>query len=74
MTRAGMKIRRALRLVGWNALLLVAALALIGVAGEAYFRLRAPFVENDRPYGWSPNVGGMFAISANLFSELVCVP
>ena len=60
------RIRRALRLVGWNALLLVAALALIGVTGEAYFRLRAPFVENDRPYGWSPNVGGMFAPNAKV--------
>ena len=27
MTRAGMKIRRALRLVGWNALFLVTGLA-----------------------------------------------
>ena len=40
MTRAGMKTRRALRLVGWNALFLVAGLALIGVVGEAYFRLQ----------------------------------
>ena len=66
MTRAGMKIRRALRLVGWNMLFLVAGLALIGVAGEAYFRLRAPFVENDRPYGWSPMSGGMFAPNAKV--------
>ena len=29
MTRAGMKIRRALRLAGWNALFLVVGLALI---------------------------------------------
>ena len=49
MTRAGMKIRRALRLVGWNALFLVAGLALIGVVGEMYFRLRAPFAENIYP-------------------------
>ena len=41
MTRAGMKIRRALRLIGWNTLFLVAGLALIGVVGEMYFRLRA---------------------------------
>ena len=54
-------IRRALRLVGWNALFLVAGLALIGVVGEAYFRLRAPFVETFRLYAWSPNVGGIFA-------------
>ena len=31
------EIRRALRLVGWNALLLIMGLALIGIAGEAYF-------------------------------------
>ena len=37
------RIRRVLRLAGWNALFLVAGLALIGVVGEAYFRLRAPF-------------------------------
>ena len=50
-------IRRALRLVGWNALFLVAGLVLIGVVGEMYFRLRAPFVETLRPYTWSPIVG-----------------
>ena len=36
-------------------------MALIGVAGEAYWRLRAPFVETFRLYAWSPNVGGIFA-------------
>ena len=60
------QFRRALRLVSWNALFLVAGLALIGVIGEMYFRLRAPFVENDRPYGWSPNVGGIFAPNAKV--------
>ena len=66
MTRAGMKIRRALRLAGWNALFLVAGLALIGVVGEAYFRLRAPFVESDIPYAWHPTVGGIFAPNAEV--------
>ena len=51
------RIRRTLRLVGWNALFLVAGLALIGVVGEMYFRLRAPFLEIDAPYAWSPTVG-----------------
>ena len=64
MTRAGMKIRRALRLVGWNALFLVTGLALIGVVGEMYFRLRAPFVESDAPYDWSPIVGTIFTPNA----------
>ena len=66
MTLAGTKIRRALRLAGWNALFLVAGLALIGVVGEAYFRLTVPFVENVRPYAWSPNVGGIFAPNAEV--------
>ena len=54
------RIRRALRLAGWNALLLLAGLALIGVVGEMYFRLRAPFLEIDASYTWSPTVGGTF--------------
>ena len=53
-------IRRVLRLVGWNVLFLVAGLVLIGVVGEMYFRLRAPFVESDAPYDWSPIVGSIF--------------
>ena len=53
-------IRRALRLVGWNALFLVAGLALIGVVGEMYFRLRAPFLEVDASYAWFPTIGHIF--------------
>ena len=54
-------IRRALRLVGWNALFLVAGLALLGVVGEAYFRLRATFAENIYPNVWSPTDGVHFS-------------
>ncbi len=50
------RIRHALRLIGWNALFLVLGLALIGVVGEMYFRLRAPFLENDVPHAWSPTI------------------
>ena len=60
------RIRRALRLVGWNVLFLVAGLALIGVVGEAYFRLRAPFMESDIPYAWFPTVGGIFKPNAEV--------
>ncbi len=60
------RIRRALRLVGWNVLFLVAGLALIGVVGETYFRLRAPFVESDAPYDWSPIVGTIFTPNAEV--------
>ena len=55
---------RALRLVGWNALFIVAGLALIGVVGEMCFRLRAPFVERVWPYDWSPTVGTIFMPNA----------
>ena len=60
------RIRRALRLAGWNALFLVAGLALIGVVGETYFRLRTPFVENVYPSLWSPTAGGIFAPNAEV--------
>ena len=60
------RFRRALRLVGWNALFLVAGLALIGVVGEMYFRLRAPFAENIYPNVWSPTVGGTYKPNAEL--------
>ena len=59
-------IRRALRLVGWNALFLVAGLALIGVVGEMYFRLRAPFLGNDVPLAWSPTIGRTLTPNAEL--------
>ena len=59
-------IRRALRLIGWNALFLVAGLALIGVVGEMYFRLRAPFAENIYPNASSPTVGGIYKPNAEV--------
>ena len=59
-------IRRALRLVGRNALFLVAGLALIGVVGETYFRLRAPFLENDVPRAWFPTIGRIFTPNAEV--------
>ena len=66
MARARMKIRRALRLAGWNALFLVVGLALIGVIGEMYFRLRATFAENIHPHVWSPTVGGVYKPNAEV--------
>ena len=59
-------IRRALRLIGWNALFLVAGLALIGVVGETYFRLRAPFLEIDAPRAWFPTIGRIFTPNAEV--------
>ena len=60
------RIRRALRLVGWNVLFLAAGLALIGVVGETYFRLRVPFVEKIHPNAYSPTVGRIFAPNAEV--------
>ena len=54
------KLRRALRLAGWNALLLIAGLALIGLAGEAWLRWTVPFmpVQGHRPKKvFVPDVG-----------------
>ena len=56
----------ALRLVGWNALFLVLGLTLIGVVGEMYLRLRAPFFENDAPRAWFPTVGRTFTPNAEV--------
>ena len=53
------KLRRTLRLVGWNVLLLIAGLALIGLAGEAWRRATVPFVLDRRPLVFVPDVGLM---------------
>ena len=54
---AAPNLRRALRLVGWNAVLLVAGLALIGLAGEAWLRSTVPFVSIYWPTVFVPDVG-----------------
>lgn len=51
------KIRRALRVVGWNAVLIMAGLALIGLAGEAWLRSTIPFVRGYVPKVFVPGVG-----------------
>ena len=51
------KICRVLRLVGWNILLLVVGLTLIGSAGEAWLQLATPFVGSHFPKQFVPNVG-----------------
>ena len=53
------KLRRALRLAGWNVLLLIAVLALIGLAGEAWRRATVPFGSSHRPLVFVPGVGEM---------------
>ncbi len=49
--------RRALRLIGWNALIMVAGAALVGLAGEAWLRLTVPFMKSSPPLVFVPNVG-----------------
>ena len=43
------KLRRVLRLVGWNALVLVAGLALVGAVAEVWLRLTMPFTVRNWP-------------------------
>ena len=52
------KFRRALRLAGWNALLLIAGLALIWLAGEAWLRWTTPFSRYESQV-FVPDVGVM---------------
>ena len=54
---ASRKPRRALRLVGWNAVGLMAGLALIGLVGEAWLRLTVPFKHPYKPTTFVPEVG-----------------
>ena len=51
------KFRRVLRLVGWNALLLIAGLALVALIGEAWLRSTVPFMESYVPKVFVPGVG-----------------
>ena len=52
-----LRIRRALRLIGWNAFLLVLGVVLVAMAGEAYFRLTVPFMASSDLREFVPNVG-----------------
>ena len=51
------KLRRVLRLAGWNALLLMIGLALIGLAGEVWIRQTVPFATVREPRVFVPGVG-----------------
>lgn len=50
----------------WNALLIGVGLALIGIAGETYFRLTKPFMEPRYSTVFVPGVGYMFAPHASV--------
>ena len=51
------RLRRPLRIVWWNALLLASGLLLIAIAGEAWHRLNTPFVEQKLPTVFVDGVG-----------------
>ena len=53
------KFRCALRLAGWNALWVIAGLALVALMGEAWLRSTVPFRENYNPMVFVPDVGRM---------------
>ena len=54
---ASLKVRRGLRLAGWNAAGLLAGLVLVGLAGEAWLRATVPFKHRHYPTAFVPEVG-----------------
>lgn len=52
-----LRIRRALRLVGWNVLLFIVGLALVLSVAEVWLRTTTPFVGEHFPSRFFPNVG-----------------
>ena len=46
-----------MRVLGWNALLLAAGVAMVVLAGEAYLRLTTPFIASRPSLEFVPNVG-----------------
>ena len=55
------RLRRVLRLIGWNALLLFVLFILTSGSAELYFRLTTPFRENARSVQLAPGVGLIYA-------------
>ena len=53
------KLPRALRLAGWNLVFIMAALALVALAGEAWLRSTVPFATVRYPLVFVPGVGAM---------------
>ena len=51
------RVRRALRVAGWNAVLLAAGLALLAVAGELWLRSTVPFMTSSVPRAFVSGVG-----------------
>ena len=49
--------RRILAIIWWNTLFVSAGLLLVGLAGEAWLRSRAPFIGSSAPTAFVPGVG-----------------
>ncbi len=60
------RIRRALRVVGWNALLLAAGLALAAATVEVWLRLTSPFMSPSLPLHFFPGVGTLLKPNAEV--------
>ena len=56
-SRGGRRVRRALRVAGWNGVLLAAGLALLAAAGELWLRSTVPFMTRSVPRAFVPGVG-----------------
>ena len=54
---SGKKVRRVLRLIGWNAVFIVVGLTLIVAVGEIYFRWKMPFTHLQIPSRFDPEMG-----------------
>ena len=67
MNRSG-RLRRALRLIGWNALLLIVGAALIAIVGEAWLRRPMPFTTSNwlQVREFVPGVGILFEPDAEV--------
>ena len=55
------RLRRVLRLIGWNALILFVLVVLAGGSAELWFRLTTPFREQERTTRLAPGVGLIYA-------------
>ena len=60
------KLRRLLRLAAWNALFIIAGLALVALGGEAYFRVTKPFMHPVYPREFVPGVGVLLKPNAEM--------
>ena len=60
------KLRRALRLAGWPALLLILGLASIAVVAETALRLSKPFMTKHAPTAFVPGVGLLLKPNAEI--------